>query len=168
MTPEHIVVMGVSGAGKSAIGSALRDVLGWPLAEGYDFHPAQNLARIAAGQPLDDELRVPWLRSLAAWAHERHAAGESTVMTCSALKRSYRDILRAGASSTRFVHLVADESVLRARMYARQHVMPPALLESQLATLEPLDADELGVTVDVSGSPEETVRAVLDKLGLRT
>lgn len=163
---EHIVVMGVSGAGKSAVGAALRDVLGWPLAEGDDFHPTSNLDRLAAGEPLGDQHRLPWLRDLAAWATERHRAGDSTVMTCSALKRSYRDVLSAGAPGTRFVHLVGPESLLRSRMVDRRHVMPPELLESQLATLEPLAPDEPGVTVDVSGTPEQTVRAVLRGLGL--
>jgi len=158
--------MGVSGSGKSVVAAELARSLGWTFAEGDAFHSAANRAKMAAGQPLTDEDRVPWLRRLAAWMGERDEAGESTVMSCSSLKRSYRDLLRQGAPDPHFVHLVGSKDLLLQRMRDREHFMPPALLESQLETLQPLGADERGVTVDVSGTKAETLRAVRRRLAL--
>jgi carbohydrate kinase (thermoresistant glucokinase family) len=162
----HLVVMGVSGTGKTTVAEALVDRLGWPYAEADDFHPEDNRDKMTAGQPLTDEDRWPWLRALAAWATDRHAAGESTVTTCSALRRSYRDVLRTGAPGTVFVHLVGDEHELSRRMRGREHFFPPALLESQLGTLEPLEPDEPGLAVDVGPPVADVVAEVLRRLPL--
>lgn len=163
--PVHVVVMGVSGTGKSTIGRALADALGWPFAEGDEHHPAGNVAKMAAGFPLTDEDRWPWLRGLAGWLAVQDRAGSCSVLTCSALRRPYRDLLREGAPGLYFVHLVGDTSLLLERMQSRQdHFMPPELLESQLDTLEPLGPDERGVLVDVANPPERIGRIVMAQL----
>ncbi|MFI9344324.1 gluconokinase [Streptomyces sp. NPDC052773] len=165
-TPHVVVVMGVAGTGKTTIGPLLAARLGVPYAEGDDFHPQANIAKMSAGTPLTDEDRLPWLDSIGGWADGR--AGLGGVVSCSALKRSYRDRLRAAAPGLVFVHLTGDRALIEDRMSHRQgHFMPTALLDSQFATLEPLEADEAGVAVDVSGGPEEIAeRAVraLDEL----
>ncbi len=166
--PRHVVVMGVSGSGKSTVARQLAERLGWVFAEGDDFHPRANVAKMAAGFPLNDRDRAPWLATLADWVREKHGDGESTVMACSALKRRYRDVLRSGAPGTSFVHLVGDKGILLTRMSARAHFMPPELLESQLDALEQLDPDEEGVVVDVADAPGAIVTKVIDELGLRS
>ncbi|CAN5802748.1 gluconokinase [soil metagenome] len=162
--PVHLVVMGVSGTGKTTIARELEARLGWPFAEGDDFHPQANREKMAAGHPLTDEDRLPWLLELAAWAGERHAAGESTLMACSALRRGYRDVLRDGAPGTRFVHLTGDKHELLGRMQSREHFFPPELLESQLDALEPLADDEAGLALDVMRPVDELVDEVLATL----
>ncbi|MGW3119850.1 gluconokinase [Streptomyces sp. NPDC001107] len=159
-TPHVVVVMGVAGTGKTTIGPLLAARLGVPYAEGDDFHPQANIDKMSAGVPLDDADRWPWLDAIGAWAHGR--AGLGGVVSSSALKRSYRDRLRAAAPGVVFVHLTGDRALIEDRMSHRQgHFMPTALLDSQFATLQPLQPDEAGVAVDVSGSPEEiTARAV--------
>lgn len=164
--PVHLVVMGVSGNGKTTIGEALQEELGWAFAEGDAFHPQANIDKMSSGTPLDDDDRWPWLRSLAAWVAEHEARGESTIMACSALKRSYRDLLREGGEGMQFVHLVGDPEVILDRMAHREHFMKPAMLQSQLDTLEPLELDEPGRTFDLAQPPEEIVREVLTELGL--
>ncbi|WP_323793496.1 gluconokinase [Nocardioides sp.] len=149
-----IVVMGVSGTGKSSVAALLAAGLGVDLVEGDAFHPASNIDKMSAGVALTDDDRWPWLEVLAALAREERAADRSVVLTCSALKRSYRDVLRSGVEEGQvfFVHLHAVAEVLAERMARRtEHFMPAALLASQLATLEPLEDDERGVTVDVVG-----------------
>ncbi|MFD5475712.1 gluconokinase [Streptomyces sp. NPDC127105] len=165
-TPHVVVVMGVAGTGKTTIGPLLAARLGVPYAEGDDFHPRANIDRMTAGIPLRDEDRWPWLDAIGAWAHGR--AGLGGVVSSSALKRSYRDRLRAAAPGVVFVHLTGDRKLIEDRMAQRQgHFMPTALLDSQFATLEPLQRDERGVDVDVSGSPEEiTARALAALDGL--
>lgn len=165
-TPHVVVVMGVAGTGKTTIGPLLAARLGVPYAEGDDFHPRANIAKMTAGIPLGDEDRWPWLDAIGAWAHGR--AGLGGVVSSSALKRSYRDRLRAAAPGVVFVHLTGDRKLIEDRMGHRQgHFMPTALLDSQFAALEPLQRDERGVAVDVSGSPEEiTARAVAALDGL--
>ncbi|GAA2416267.1 gluconokinase [Streptomyces glaucosporus] len=155
MSPSPVVVvMGVAGTGKTTIGPLLADRLGVPYAEGDDFHPAANIAKMTAGQPLTDEDRLPWLDDIGAWARGREGLGG--VVSCSALKRSYRDRLRAAAPGVVFVHLAGDRRLIEDRMSHREgHFMPTALLDSQFATLQPLEPDEPGFAVDVSGSPEE-------------
>ena len=161
----HLVVMGVAGTGKSTIARALAERLGWPFGEGDDLHPAANVAKMAAGIPLDDADRWPWLDAIAAWTAEQAAAGNSTIVTCSALRRTYRDRLRAAAAGTVFVHLVGSPALLAERMTARKdHFMPTSLLASQLETLEPLTADEPGFTVNVELPAAAIVDEVLDQL----
>lgn len=166
-SPRHLVVMGVSAVGKTTVGRAINEVLHWEFAEGDDFHPQSNVAKMASGVPLQDEDRWPWLAALAAWAREHDEAGQATIMTCSALKRSYREVLRAGSPETYFVHLVGAKELLLQRMSDRNdHFMPMELLDSQLATLEELGADETGQTFDVAGTPEQTAAHVLRALDL--
>ncbi len=160
-----IVVMGVSGSGKSTVAAGLVDRLGWEFAEGDDFHPAENVAKMRAGIPLDDEDRWPWLRRLAAWIGEHERAGRSVVVTCSALQRSYRDLLREGHPSVWFAHVTVDPDLLRDRVAARTgHYMPPSLLDSQLTTLQPLEDDEPGAAVSGAGSPDAVVEDLLATL----
>jgi gluconokinase len=158
----QIAVMGVSGSGKSTVAALLAARLGCELAEADDFHPASNVAKMSAGLPLDDADRLPWLRDIAAWLGERARANRPAVVACSALRRRYRDVLRGASPRLLFVHLTGTGAVIASRMRARPgHFMPPSLLESQLATLEPLEADEQGLILDVGRSPEELVAAVL-------
>ncbi|MFJ5778356.1 gluconokinase [Streptomyces sp. NPDC093094] len=159
-TPHVVVVMGVAGTGKTTIGPLLAARLGVPYAEGDDFHPQTNIDRMSAGVPLDDDDRWPWLDAIGVWAHGR--AGLGGVVSSSALKRVYRDRLRAAAPGIVFVHLTGDRALIEDRMSHRTgHFMPTALLDSQFATLQPLEADEAGVAVDVRGGPEQiTERAV--------
>ena len=157
-----IVVMGVSGSGKSTVAATLVDRLGWEFAEGDDFHPAANVEKMRAGQPLDDEDRWPWLRTLAAWIGEHERAGRDVVVTCSALKRSYRDLLCDGHPSVWFAHVTADPELIRERMEHRtNHYMPASLLDSQLATLEPLEDDEPGARISGAGAPASVVDELL-------
>jgi len=168
--PVLVVVMGVSGSGKSAVARALADRLGWDFTEGDSFHPAANVEAMAAGRPLTDEDRWPWLRRIVEWLAEEAATGRPAVITCSALRRAYRDALRAGVPASArlvFCELRVPPDVLADRMSRRTgHFMPASLLPSQLATLEPLEPDEPGVIVDADGSPEDVVERVATGLGL--
>src|SRR3954451_20276953 len=131
-----IVVMGVSGAGKSTVAGELVARLGWDFAEGDDFHPPENVAKMRSGHPLEDRDRWPWLRRLAAWIGQHEATGRNAVVTCSALKQAYRDLLRDGHPSVWFAHVSAEPGLIRDRVEHRSgHYMPPALLGSQLTTL---------------------------------
>lgn len=161
--PHVVVVMGVAGTGKSTVGPLLAAELGVPFAEGDDFHPPANVEKMSAGTPLDDDDRRPWLDAVGAWARGR--AGLGGVVSSSALKRAYRDRLRAGAPEALFLHLTGDRALIQERMADRTgHFMPTALLDSQLATLQPLQADEAGVSVDVSGTPGEITRRAVAAL----
>ena len=152
------VVMGVSGSGKSLIGSALARALGVNFVEGDDFHPAENIARMSSGIPLTDQDRAQWLRSLAVRIREANNAGTGLVVTCSALKRSYRDVLRAESSELRFVFLRGDRALIASRLGGRRgHYMPPSLLDSQFATLEEPSSDEDVWVCDISESPKDIV-----------
>lgn len=161
-TTFHLVVMGVSGIGKSTVAHRIADTLGpgLAIAEGDDFHSPGNIAKMASGRPLTDEDRYPWLEALAAWTRDRRAGGESTVLTCSALRRAYRDVLSNGIPETAFVHLSGDAELSRGRMAGREHFMPVQLLTSQLETLEPLEDDEPGIVVDAALSTDEIARLV--------
>ncbi|MFT4012909.1 MAG: gluconokinase [Paracoccus sp. (in: a-proteobacteria)] len=164
---QHIVVMGVSGAGKSTTGAALAQHLGWPFVEGDSFHPASNVQKMAAGHPLDDADREPWLKALAVEIGRFEALGQCAIIGCSSLKRRYRDILRQGAPRVRFLHVHGSEALLTERLGNRAgHFFPPQLLASQLATLEPLQPDEDGVVVDLALTVDEQVKQALRLLGL--
>ncbi|MEV4656731.1 gluconokinase [Micromonospora sp. NPDC049301] len=167
--PRHVVVMGVSGAGKTTVARGISDAAGLTFAEADEFHSEANVARMRSGVPLDDAARWPWLRALADWMATRDAEGVSTVLACSALKRSYREVLRQGPPTVDFVHLDGTAEVIRERMARRAgHYMPASLLDSQLAILERFEPGESGLVLDVSLSPEELVSAAVDRLGLRT
>jgi gluconokinase len=157
-----IVVMGVSGSGKTSTAREIQRQLGWEYAEGDDLHPPENVEKMRSGHPLDDEDRWPWLRRIAELIGEHEATGRSLVLTCSALKRSYRDLLRDGHPSVWFAHANTSEQTLVERLEKRRgHYMPPSLLRSQLDTLEPLGDDEPGAVVPGEGSVEETVSDLL-------
>lgn len=162
---EHLVLMGVSGCGKTTAALNLHNALGWPVAEADDFHPKVNIDKMSRGVALTDEDRWPWLEALRDWMSARAAEGVGTIVTCSALKRSYRDLLASAAGRVFFIHLVARTDELRERMTHREgHFMPSSLLPSQLADLEPLADDEDGVTVVSRATPEQTLDAILAAL----
>ncbi|MFC8302593.1 gluconokinase [Specibacter sp. NPDC057265] len=164
----HLVVMGVAGSGKSTIAAALAGKLGWAHAEADEFHPQANIDKMTRGIPLQDEDRWPWLEEIQHWMTSHGTAREGTVLTCSALKRSYRQLLSQATGRVVFIHLDGSAELIGRRMQGREgHFMPPTLLPSQLATLEPLTAEELAtgsLRVDISQSPEEIVQAVLAAL----
>lgn len=164
---RHVVVMGVSGSGKTTVAHGIAAATGLLFAEADDFHSRSNVDKMSAGIPLDDDDRWPWLHDLAAWMADRAAEGRSTVIACSALKRAYRDVLADGPPTLDFVHLDGSAEVIRERMTARSgHYMPSSLLDSQIATLEPLQSDESGIALDVSLPPEELVTRAVRGLGL--
>ena len=153
-----VVVMGVSGVGKSSVGRLLADRLGVEYADGDDFHSAANVAAMQDGFALDDEQRRPWLDSVGDWLRQHGSSGG--VISCSALRRDYRDHLASMAPDAFFLHLVLDGAVARSRMEHRTHFMPTALLESQLDLLEPLEPDEHGTAVEASRTPEEIAEEI--------
>jgi gluconokinase len=153
-----IVVMGVSGSGKTTVGRLLADELGWMFIEADDFHPPANVAKMASGQPLNDEDRTPWLAALRTQIDRHLARGENAVVTCSALKERYREVLVGDPQKVKIVHLHGSPELLRSRMNNREgHYMPATLLDSQLAALEP---PEDALTLDVVHSPEELVAQI--------
>lgn len=166
----QIVVMGVSGTGKSAVGNRIADQMGMTYVEGDEHHPQANIEKMSQGHPLNDEDRRPWLEELAGLLATNEAAGVSSVMGCSALRRSYRDILRSELPDHQvtFVHLEAGFDVLRERMVTREHFMPSSLLQSQLDTLEPLQEDEDGEVIDVDAPLDEVVETVVRRLKARS
>ena len=162
---EHLVLMGVSGCGKTTAALNLHNALGWPVAEADDFHPEANIDKMSRGVALTDEDRWPWLKSMRDWMSERATEDVKTIVTCSALKRSYRDLLSGARGRVFFIHLLAQPEELQERMAHREgHFMPPSLLPSQFAALEPLSDDEDGVTVVSRATPEETFEAILAAL----
>ena len=162
-----IVVMGPSGVGKTTIAQMLATRLGWDFAEADEFHPKANIDKMSKGIPLDDDDRWPWLRLLRDWISGEKGKGRDAVVTCSALKRSYRDVLREAGCSVRFLELTADTALIEDRLSRRTgHYMPPSLLASQFQALEPLGADENGVRVSVALPPEDIVETALSELGL--
>jgi gluconokinase len=155
---EIVVVMGVSGSGKSTVATVLARSLDVPYADADQFHPVSNKRKMSAGNPLTDADRQPWLRSIGDWIAARDQASSGGVVTCSALKRQYRDLLREYSPRVWFLHLAGAKNVIADRMAERKgHFMPFELLDSQYADLEPLATDEPGLTVDVRKSPEELV-----------
>jgi gluconokinase len=162
-----VVVMGVSGSGKTTVAKHLVDALGWPFAEGDEFHPAANVEKMRSGTPLTDEDRWPWLEAVARWIGEQESAGRSAIVTCSALKRVYREALLRGHASVWFLHVSSSHDALQHRLETRSgHYMPTSLLSSQLETLEPLGPDEPGTTVSGEGSPDVVTTRAADALRL--
>jgi gluconokinase len=150
-----IVVMGVSGSGKSTVGAALAQRLRVPFGDGDDLHPPANVAKMTAGQPLNDDDRYPWLEAIGKWLADHHDGG---VMSCSALKRKYRDQLRRHCADVEFLHLSGSPEVISKRQASRPgHFMPASLLQSQFATLEPLEPDEHGIAIDVDQNIDSIV-----------
>ncbi len=167
MAPSVIVVMGVSGSGKTTVASRLAERLHWRFAEADEFHPAANIAKMRAGIPLTDEDRAPWLDAIAAWIDAIRAANQHGVVTCSALKRAYRERLAHGHDDVRFVYLQGDRDLVAERVRGRKgHYMPLALLESQFDTLEEPGADENTLAVSIDAPPDEIVAAIVAALAL--
>lgn len=160
-----LVIMGVSGAGKSTVAGILAGQLGWDLEEGDDLHPAENVEKMAAGIPLTDEDRWPWLDTIASWIIEHTMAGIPGIITCSALKKVYRDRLRE--KNVVFVHLSGSKEQIARRLTARMdHYMPATLLDSQITTLEPPGPEENTIVIDVGRTPAEEAAEVVRRLGL--
>jgi gluconokinase len=163
MEPQPIVVMGVSGSGKSTVGAALAKRLRVPFVDADTLHPPANVAKMTAGKPLDDDDRYPWLQRVGQWLADHRDGG---VVSCSALKRTYRDQLRGHCPRVAFLHLRGSPELIGQRLAARpDHFMPAALLRSQFDALEPLGADERGATVDVGRDVEAIVSDCLGRLG---
>ena len=165
MKPLALVIMGVSGSGKSTIGKLLAERLGWAFKEGDDLHPPANIAKMKAGHPLDDADRAPWLAAIGRWIDGWRAAGEGGVITCSALKRAYRDALTHGRPQVRIIYIQLSEAVVAERLAHRTgHFMPPSLLASQFADLQPPAPDEGVVAVDGTLAPQAQVAAIMGRL----
>jgi gluconokinase len=157
----HLVLMGISGSGKTTLAERLAEHLQRPYAEADEFHPAANIEKMASGTPLTDEDRWPWLESIRDWM-DADENGEGTIVTCSALKRSYRDLLRQASGRVVFLHVTSEPAVITDRMEHREgHFMPASLVPSQLATLEKLDADEDGAVLENSGTVDGLVQRAL-------
>jgi gluconokinase len=165
--PSVIVVMGVSGSGKSTIAAMLAHRLHWIYEDGDWFHPESNVEKMHHGEPLTDEDRWPWLRAIAAWIDKTRQSGGHGIVACSALKRAYRDVLVGARRDVRIVFLKGDRDLIARRVAARaDHFMPPSLLDSQFATLEEPTADERPIVVSIRPHPREIVDAIVAKLGL--
>lgn len=161
MPPPVLVVMGVSGSGKTTVAKALAQSLGWSFEEGDDLHPAANVAKMRAGHPLDDEDRKPWLEAIGRWIDAQASRDEPGVITCSALKRAYRDHIRQGRPQVRLIFLEGPKSLIADRLAHRHgHFMPPSLLDSQFEALEAPGPDEAVIQVDIRQSVEAQVAAI--------
>ena len=166
-TPRALIVMGVSGSGKTTIGEKLAGRLNWPYEDADQFHPAGNVAKMSAGHPLTDEDRWPWLKAIAAEIDRVCDAGGRVVIGCSALKRAYRDVLLHNRTDTRLVYLNGTQTLIADRLGRRKgHFMPPGLLTSQFNTLEPPTSDEHPVTVSIDGTVETIIDNILRQLKL--
>lgn len=163
--PMAVVVMGVSGSGKTTVGKLLAERLGWQYQEGDALHPPENVAKMSSGTPLTDADRLPWLRRIAEKIDDWRARGESGVVTCSALKRAYRDIVVGDWPDVRLVHLKGSRDLIGRRMAARKgHFMPAALLDDQFATLQEPTPDERPIIVDIAGAPAAIVDEIVRRL----
>lgn len=163
--PAVLLVMGVSGAGKSTHAAALAEEFGWPFKDADEFHPQANIDKMASGTPLDDDDRWPWLDRIAAWIDAHRAAGTHGIVTCSALKRIYRDRLLDGRADVRLVYLKGEPELIERRMSARSdHFMPPGLLASQFATLEEPEPSEWAIVVPIDRSPRYIKEQILAEL----
>ena len=165
VTPTVLVLMGVPGSGKSTVALELHRVLGWPFQEGDDLHPPDNVEKMRSGRPLNDQDRLPWLRAVGRWIDERLAAHQPGIITCSNLKRAYREITIGTRAGVTLVYLKGDEHVIHHRIVGRHHrYMPPSLLKSQFDTLEEPGEDEHPIAVIVHGSIPETAIELLKQL----
>jgi carbohydrate kinase (thermoresistant glucokinase family) len=165
--PAVIVVMGVASSGKTSLGERLAERLGWPFRDADSFHPPENVAKMSSGTPLTDEDRKPWLAAIAAWIDGLRTTGGNGIVTCSALKKAYRDVIVGDRPDVTLVYLRGSRELIGQRMAARQHhFMPPALLDSQFATLEEPGADEKPLVVQVEASKEAIVEQVVRELRL--
>jgi gluconokinase len=165
--PTVLVLMGVAGSGKTTVADILASRLGWRFEEGDALHPQSNIEKMRAGHPLTDADRAEWLQRVAGWVDECLEKGQNGVITCSALKRSYRDLINRRGSGVVFVFLAGPKSTIAQRLASRQgHFMPSALLDSQFADLEEPGPDEPAIRVDISGSPEAIARRFVAELGL--
>ena len=166
--PQVLVLMGVSGCGKTTVAAILAGRLSWPFEEGDALHPPANIAKMEAGHPLTDEDRAPWLRKVADWVDERIDAGEHGLITCSALKRSYREVINRRGAGVVFVYLHGSRETIASRLMARHgHFMPPSLLDSQFADLEEPAADEPAIRVDIGPAPSALAQTIIETLGLK-
>ena len=165
--PHALIVMGVSGSGKTTIGEQLAARIGWRYEDADTFHPAANVAKMSAGQPLTDEDRWPWLRAIADEIDRASAVGERVVIGCSALRRVYRDVLVHGRHDVRIIYLQGTQALIAGRLGERRgHFMPPGLLTSQFGTLEPPTPDEHAVTVSIDAPIKTIVDNILSQLKL--
>jgi len=163
--PMVVVVMGVASSGKTTVAKLLAETLGWQYQEGDALHPPENVAKMSSGTPLTDADRLPWLGAIAARIDEWRSRGEAGVVTCSALKRAYRDIIVGDRPDVALVYLRGSHDLVADRMAARKgHFMPPALLDNQFATLEEPAADERPITVDVGETPFRIVQEIVRRL----
>lgn len=163
--PSVLVVMGVSGSGKTTVAALLAGRLGWEFEDADEFHSPANVRKMHSGTPLTDDDRWPWLATIAAWIDATRAVGRHGVLACSALKRSYRQVLVGGRADVRLVYLRGDKALITKRQSARQHhYMPPTLVESQFGTLEEPGADEHPLTVSVEPQPHTIVDSIVQGL----
>ena len=165
--PLVLVLMGVSGCGKSTTGTRLSKLLGWPFRDADSFHPQANVDKMSKGLPLTDEDRQPWLDAIAHWIDERLASNECGIVSCSALKRAYRHVIVGDRADVRLVYLKGDMALIGDRISRRKnHFMPPALLKSQFDALEEPQADERALSVPIVLSPRRVVESILQQLGI--
>lgn len=166
LEPVVVVLMGVSGCGKSTIGSGLSQALGWPFRDADSFHPPANIEKMSRGVPLDDADRWPWLAAIAQWIDTRNAAGAAGIVSCSALKRAYRERIVGAREGVRLVYLKGDMRLIAERLAERKgHFMPTALLQSQFDALEEPSAGERHLVVDIAAPPRDVVAAIIARLG---
>jgi gluconokinase len=166
ISPSALIVMGVSGSGKTTVGEQLASRLGWRYADADEFHPPSNIAKMSAGHPLTDEDRWPWLKAIAAEIDRVRAAGNHLVVGCSALKRAYRDILVHDREDVRLIYLEGTQALIAGRLNERKgHFMPPGLLTSQFKTLEPPTPDERPIKVSIDTTADAIVDDILRQLG---
>ena len=166
-SPVVLVLMGISGCGKTTVARILAERLHWAFEEGDALHPQANIDKMAAGHPLDDDDRAPWLAKVADWVDARLDAGQCGVITCSALKRSYRDLIDRRREGVEFVYLHGSRELIASRLATRKgHFMPMSLLDSQFATLEEPAADEPAIRVEIGATPQQIAAHIIHALGL--